>query len=275
MPRLRTVALFSVATVALWWCYCTHLHGAANVGLATAAAIMHSMSSVYTLRYRLFPLTPESMHSSPPPLYLEATDPQPSPELLAFAAAVRLTRRGDRAYAKTLARNPPRFDPAELAEARGMGMISMQLVTGPVSLPAGVATQVAIAGNPQPSLLVAPPGCSNATGAPVILHMHGGGMAVGSALQHFGGLAFRMAQATGVRVLTLEYSLAPEHCVVDGAFQQAVNAYRYLTDVLQVPPAKIGLVGGSAGGYMVLKLLLELKARQLPLPACGVPITPM
>ena len=104
-----------------------------------------------------------------------------------------------------------------------------------------------------------------------VLYCHGGAYLYGS-LEYARVIAAKIALAAGVNVLAIEYPLAPEH-PFPAALDAAVAAYRHLL-ALGYHPWNIALAGESAGGNMVLALLLKLKALKLPLPAAAVALSP-
>eukprot|EP01001_Neometanema_parovale_P006610 NODE_2960_length_1306_cov_140.994928_g2811_i0.p1 GENE.NODE_2960_length_1306_cov_140.994928_g2811_i0~~NODE_2960_length_1306_cov_140.994928_g2811_i0.p1 ORF type:complete len:372 (+),score=46.69 NODE_2960_length_1306_cov_140.994928_g2811_i0:66-1181(+) len=106
----------------------------------------------------------------------------------------------------------------------------------------------------------------------VILHLHGGGYVAGEAT-FSGVLLGPFSQATGMRVYTVDYRLAPEH-PLPAATDDAIAVYRWLLEDLKVDPSKIAIVGESAGGGLTLLLLQRIKQEKLPQPSCAVPISP-
>ncbi len=106
---------------------------------------------------------------------------------------------------------------------------------------------------------------------PVILYVHGGGYVSGSCDDHRGIVA-KFAKNCGVRTLQFEYALAPEHPFPRG-LDEAVGVYRWLLDK-DVPPGEIVLAGESAGGGLVLAMLLAFRERNIPMPAAAVAISP-
>jgi monoterpene epsilon-lactone hydrolase len=127
-------------------------------------------------------------------------------------------------------------------------------------------TEVAI--GPIQAAWFSPPGAAD---APVILYLHGGSYLFGSLRTHADMLA-RLALATGMRVLGIEYRLAPEH-PYPAALEDAQTAYRWLLDQ-GIAPDKIALAGESAGGNLAAVTLVALRDAGAPLPACGVLISP-
>jgi epsilon-lactone hydrolase len=105
----------------------------------------------------------------------------------------------------------------------------------------------------------------------VILHLHGGGYTMGSC-RTARILAPRLGAASGSRVLTVDYRLAPEH-PFPAAVQDAVSAYRWLLES-GYPPEKIAIAGDSAGGGLALAALVLLRDETVQLPSAGVLISP-
>jgi acetyl esterase/lipase len=105
-----------------------------------------------------------------------------------------------------------------------------------------------------------------------VLFFHGGGFTVGSTKDHL-GLIMRIARAAKARVFSIDYRLAPEH-VFPSAVEDAVAAYRWLV-ARGFMPHRIVPVGISAGGTLVLDLLLSARDRLLPLPPAGVCMSPV
>jgi salicylate hydroxylase len=92
-------------------------------------------------------------------------------------------------------------------------------------------------------------------GAPVVLHLHGGGYVMGSA-ELAVPLAGRLAAAGGGWALVPDYRLAPEH-PFPAALDDALAAYRWLAR--EYPQAPILVSGECAGGGLALSLALALR----------------
>ena len=105
----------------------------------------------------------------------------------------------------------------------------------------------------------------------VMLYLHGGGYIMGSCHSHR-LLAAALAQATGARVLVLDYRLAPEH-PFPAALEDAQAAYRWLVTT-GIKPEHIVLAGDSAGGGLVLSTLLALRDAGQQLPAKAILLSP-
>ena len=134
------------------------------------------------------------------------------------------------------------------------------------SPPAGTITRPVTAGGV--ASLVVSPGESY---RPTVVYLHGGGYVVGSAFgyqPHAGALA--AAAQTGI--LVPDYRLAPEH-PFPAAVEDAQRAYLWLREQTSDPEG-IVLAGDSAGGGLLLSLLLTLKRDGLPLPAAAVIFCP-
>jgi acetyl esterase/lipase len=105
----------------------------------------------------------------------------------------------------------------------------------------------------------------------VLLHLHGGGYVVGS-LRTVRQLAARIALASGLRCLSVDYRLAPEH-PFPAAVEDATAAYRWLVGT-GLDPSNVVLSGDSAGGGLVIATLVSLRDAGVPLPAAGVCLSP-
>ncbi len=104
-----------------------------------------------------------------------------------------------------------------------------------------------------------------------ILFFHGGGFTVGSTADHC-ELASRLAEASGSRVFSVDYRLAPKH-PFPGAVRDCLAAYEYL--IRQgCEPSRIAPVGISAGATLVLSTLLAAREQGLPRPTAAVCMSP-
>jgi monoterpene epsilon-lactone hydrolase len=112
---------------------------------------------------------------------------------------------------------------------------------------------------------------ANAPPDKAVLYFHGGGFRMGSVASHRELIA-QIADASGARVLAINYRLAPEHRF-PAALDDALAAYGWMRDH-GVMPGNIAFVGDSAGGNLVLATMLCLRERDLPLPVAGVLMSP-
>lgn len=131
---------------------------------------------------------------------------------------------------------------------------------GQMPLPEGTqVSETALGG--VPALDVAVPSVADDAG--VLLYLHGGGYVIGSAGTGV-PLTAALAARAGLRALSLDYRLAPEH-LFPAAVDDALAAYRALLD--DNDPARVVLAGDSAGGGLALATLLAARDAGLPLPA--------
>jgi len=105
----------------------------------------------------------------------------------------------------------------------------------------------------------------------IVLFFHGGGFSLGSTRDHLGFCA-RIARASRSTVFSVDYRLAPEH-IFPAQVSDAVAAYQYLIGK-GIPPHRIVPVGISAGGTLVIDLLLSARDLRLPLPMAAVCMSP-
>jgi acetyl esterase/lipase len=104
----------------------------------------------------------------------------------------------------------------------------------------------------------------------MVVHFHGGGYCVGSALTPRSWAAHLSAQA-GCRVVLPEYRLAPEH-PYPAALQDARAVLAALSR--EAGPGSVVVSGDSAGGGLALALILALRDEGRELPAGGVLLSP-
>jgi len=101
---------------------------------------------------------------------------------------------------------------------------------------------------------------------PLLVFFHGGGWVQGSVRSHDSGCRW-VADRAGLRVLSVDYRLAPEH-VFPAAFDDAVAAYRAVAEEPEHFGADRLAVGGdSAGGNLAAALCLHARDAGLPAPA--------
>ncbi len=95
---------------------------------------------------------------------------------------------------------------------------------------------------------------------PVLVHFHGGGLVMGSN-HSFESMARGLAAASGAVVVAVEYRLAPENpppAQFDDAYTATAWVAANATD-LRVDPARLGVVGDSAGGGLAAAVALAAR----------------
>ena len=105
----------------------------------------------------------------------------------------------------------------------------------------------------------------------VMLYVHGGGYVSGS-IQSHRVLCIPLAKRTGLRILTPEYRLAPEH-PFPAALEDVLSVYCWLVEK-GFESKNIFLAGDSAGGGLSLAAVLSLREKGDPLPAGVICISP-
>jgi len=105
----------------------------------------------------------------------------------------------------------------------------------------------------------------------VLLYFHGGGMVVGSP-RNSRYFTVALGQATKMRVLSVDYRLAPEHPHPAGQ-EDCVKTYNWLLSS-GIKPKNIIIGGLSAGGYFTLTTLLRIRNERTPLPLGAICISP-
>ena len=105
----------------------------------------------------------------------------------------------------------------------------------------------------------------------LVLYVHGGGYVSGSCSDHRGFVS-KFAKYTGITNLIYEYRLAPEN-PFPAALNDSVQVYEWVL-ANGYKPKNIILAGESAGGGLVLAVLLALKERKIDQPAAAVAISP-
>jgi len=117
---------------------------------------------------------------------------------------------------------------------------------------------VAGAAGDLPARLYRPPGAGE-TG-PGLVYFHGGGFVIGD-LETHDGHCRRLAAWSGVRVLAVDYRLAPEH-PFPAAHDDALAATRWAFDhaaEIGFDPERIAVGGDSAGGNLAGAVAIEMK----------------
>ncbi|MFW9971184.1 MAG: alpha/beta hydrolase [Candidatus Odinarchaeota archaeon] len=105
----------------------------------------------------------------------------------------------------------------------------------------------------------------------VILYFHGGGMVLMSPKTHR-ALTISIAKLTKMRILSVDYRLAPEY-PFPASLEDCVKAYIWLLSQ-GIDSKNIVIAGDSAGGNFTLTTLIKLRDEGIPLPIGAVALSP-
>ena len=103
---------------------------------------------------------------------------------------------------------------------------------------------------------------------PVLIFLHGGGFVVGNLNTHQ-GTCIRFCKDTSWPVISVDYRLAPEH-PFPAATDDCYDVLCWVSqqqERLKIDPARIAIVGESAGGNLATVTALMARDRNGPLPA--------
>lgn len=135
------------------------------------------------------------------------------------------------------------------------------------SEPTGVTYEEVDAGG-VPALWCLPVGAAEDR---VMLFTHGGGFVTNGPASHR-KMTGHLAKAAGVKALSIDYRLAPEH-TFPAQLEDGVTAYRWLL-AQGYRPEHIFTCGDSAGGNLATTIPLKLRDLGEPLPAAIVALSP-
>jgi monoterpene epsilon-lactone hydrolase len=157
--------------------------------------------------------------------------------------------------------------PETLPNAIDFDVIRAVESTAPLP-PTGAASVSSVEADGVPCLWVDNAGQSSTR---VVIYLHGGGYIWMSASTHQAVMA-QISAASDARCLGVDYRRAPEH-PFPAAVDDALTAYTWLLGQ-GTSPQQIAIAGDSAGGGLVLALLLALRDRGIALPAAGICVSP-
>jgi acetyl esterase/lipase len=163
----------------------------------------------------------------------------------------------------TALRSAPPADDDDLIRMR----TNLEELVASVPLPDDVLCEPVRAGDVAAEWVTAPGSAADRA----IVYFHGGGYAIGSVNTHR-MLVGEIARATGARLLSVDYRLAPEH-PFPAAVQDAVAAYRFVLGC-GLDPEHVAVAGDSAGGGLAAASLLALRDAGDRLPAAAVLLSP-
>ncbi|MBB2993740.1 acetyl esterase/lipase [Mycolicibacterium iranicum] len=173
-----------------------------------------------------------------PTPYRPTLDPDAAARVAAFGPPTPIRKRGLQAVRDSLESAPPPEDIPEMAD------ISDTEVTGP--------------GGPIPVRIYRP--VAAADPQPVIVHLHGGGLVMGSN-HSFEPMARALAAASGAAVVAVDYRLAPEN-PPPAQFDDALSVINWVAaehDSLELDHDKIVICGDSAGGGVAAAVALAAR----------------
>jgi acetyl esterase/lipase len=163
----------------------------------------------------------------------------------------------------TLLRERPQPDPKTVEAMRAR----MEELGDKMPAPAGaIVEKLTVAGCP--AEWVSAPGANPNR---QVLYLHGGGYVIGSCHSHR-NLAYNISKAVDGRCLVLDYRMGPEH-PFPAAVDDAVAAWAWMIEQ-GGNPARMAIMGDSAGGGLTIATQVALRDKGMALPACSVPISP-
>jgi acetyl esterase len=160
----------------------------------------------------------------------------------------------------------PELGVLPLAQARSVVVTQGRMVAG--HQPIGALRELVVDGaaGPLPARLYIPSSRVGPDPVPTLMFFHGGGMALGDLDSHDGACR-RLAETSGVQVLSVDYGLAPEQ-PFPAPVQDCFAAYQWLTkntDAVHADPARLAVGGDSAGGYLAATTAVLAAEAGLPL----------
>lgn len=119
-----------------------------------------------------------------------------------------------------------------------------------------------------PVLIITPPVINPIYKDVIAFNIHGGGFTLGTARDRS---ALLVAARLGMKVYSVDYSVAPE-AKYPVAINQSLAVYKEL--IKQFDPKKMLGVSSSAGGEMILSMILRINQQHLPMMKAQICFTP-
>lgn len=167
----------------------------------------------------------------------------------------------------------PQLDPEVLAHLRRLPSTPVDSLLAHRQADRREVTVPATDGAPIPLSIFTP---ENATAAPCVYWMHGGGMVMGDRFSQI-DIPLEWLDRFGAVVVSVEYRLAPEAtgtALVDDCYQGLLWVAEHAAE-LGVDPARIVVAGASAGGGLAAGVALLARDRCTPPIAAQMLICPM
>jgi acetyl esterase len=167
-----------------------------------------------------------------------------------------------RRFLERLAAVKPQSALALTVEARRAGLTQLLSFSGPLEA-VGAIGELSIPGPGGPLRVrsYAPSGTSATELLPGLVYFHGGGLVAGSLDTH-DPICRSLTAASGCRLLSIDYRLAPEHpfpaAVEDGCAATAWIAAH--SQSLGIDAKRLGICGDSAGATLATVVCQELRA---------------
>ena len=149
-------------------------------------------------------------------------------------------------------------DPSTMPVAEGRAALLRQTLLAGGAQKIGSVRTLTVAG--LPARLYLPTGAP-ATG-PLLVFLHGGGFIFGDLASHDSSCRY-LAEQAGVRVLAIDYRLAPEE-PFPAAYDDALAAFDWAHEhaaEIGADPERIGVGGDSAGGNLAAGVALAVRER--------------
>jgi acetyl esterase len=111
---------------------------------------------------------------------------------------------------------------------------------------------------------------------PVVVYFRGGGWVIAD-LDVYDSSPAAIARKANAIVVSVDYPMAPEH-KFPAAHDEAIEAYKYIAKNAQSwggDPAKIAIVGESAGGNLAINTALAAHTQNLAMPVSVVAVYPV
>ncbi len=169
----------------------------------------------------------------------------------------------------------PSYDDLTVAEVRQHIESGAAVASGePIAMQRVEELSCAGADGELAARLYVPHACADGGG--LLVYYHGGGWVVGSIDSHDQPCRF-LAEKAGVKVLSVDYRLAPEH-PFPAATDDALAAFRWAlenAERLAINASRVAVGGDSAGGNLAASVSLRATRDGGPSPAFQLPIYPV